>query len=389
MKPVQVLHVIASIDSSYGGPAVALEGLCGKLQTRTSRFGLLTCSSGMPLHDRENQNRFPNADLIWSKPLVRRYCWDPFLDSALRNQLNKFNVIHVHGVFNGLVSGVCRAARREKIPYILEPFGTLSDYCLNKNLWLKKISLGLFERKNIESATLVRFSSEQEKSTALKNFNIRNSIVLGHGIDNKGFDRLPMRGNLRKKLGLGDEDKLILFLGRLQPIKGLEVFLPAFLQWQRTRRERWFFAIAGPDEQGYQKKLEKILRETQDKRAFLTGPLFDEAKLEAFSDADIFCLPSLHENFGIAAAEAAACRKPILISNQTGVAQAVRDFHLGIVVAPTINGFMNGLGKMANRQDEWLAMGERGRAWVESNCQWGTIADVLMDEYMKMIKCSP
>ncbi|PIU39952.1 MAG: hypothetical protein COT00_04235, partial [Candidatus Omnitrophica bacterium CG07_land_8_20_14_0_80_50_8] len=130
---MRILHCIASIDNAYGGPAVAARGLCGALQEKGLRIALLTGSSGNHRRDQEHKSLLPGVDIFWSRPLVKRYRWDPSLSALLKSKLKQFDAIHVHGLFNGLSIDACHAARVGNKPYLLEPFGTLSDYCLQKN----------------------------------------------------------------------------------------------------------------------------------------------------------------------------------------------------------------------------------------------------------------
>jgi hypothetical protein len=75
-----VLHCIPSIEPAYGGPVVVARGLCRELSARGARVSVLAASSGSAEKDRKNASAFGKTDFVWTKPLVRRFYWEPFLE---------------------------------------------------------------------------------------------------------------------------------------------------------------------------------------------------------------------------------------------------------------------------------------------------------------------
>jgi len=384
---MRVLHCIASIQSSYGGPVAVLRGLCQGL----TRFGvsstILSCSSGDLSCDQKSVLAFSDAAFLWSHPLVKRFYWEPFLTKKLTNELKTFDLLHVHGVFSGLTSGACKAARNAGIPYILEPFGTLSPYALGKSQWLKRLRLFLGERANIEGAASLFFTSQEELQRARLNFRIRSSFVTPNGLDWSEFERLPSPGPFRKDYAIGQDEKIFLFLGRLHPIKGLEVFIPAFIHWRRSQlHSKWRLALIGPDEAGYRKKIDKLILDLRgNDMVFCAGPLYGRDRIQALVDSTVVVLPSFHENFGIAAVEGMACGKPVLVSDHVDICEVVRDFNLGEVAPLSMEGMAGALGRIVMRQNEWSRIGERARIWAKENCDWVRISEIVFHAYEEIL----
>ena len=385
---MRVLHSIPSIDPSYGGPVFAARGLSRGLMKEGISLAILTSSSGSKEIDKKNKSSFERGiDFIWFNPFVRRFYWDPFLASKIKNKIRDYDLWHIHGVFNGLAHALCGVARTYKIPYMLEPFGTLSPYCLRKSALLKKLDLILGEKKNIEGAAAVRFTSEKEEKQARIHFHIGRSFVAPLGLDLLEFALLPPRGLFRKEFGIKEKEGMILFLGRLQPIKGLEVFLPAFLRWGASQAKKWRFVIVGPDEAGYRKKLEALVSKMDARDSIVfAGALYGEDRIRAYVDSDFLTLPSFHENFGLSAAEVMACGKPVIVSDEVGLSQAVKDFGIGEVAELNLNSMIQALDRMILRESEWPAMGERAKEWVRKNYDQDVISKNILNEYRQIVE---
>lgn len=382
---LRVLHAIASIDPSYGGPHQVLRGLHRGFQNFNLKLSILTASSGDARKDRENAGRFPGTEIIFAKPVWRRYTWSLSLRRELVQRVGDFDLMHVHGVFNGLSRDAALVAREYGLPYVIEPFGTLSPYCLEKSRVLKTISLGLGERANIERASSLRFTSPQEQENAKLNFKIRDSFWVPNGISWREFEELPPRGALRRRLIVSDEERLLFFLGRLQPIKGLELLIPAFIRWRNDRGALWRLVLAGPDERGYRAQLERLVRkEMGETCVHLTGPLYGHERLEAFADADVVALVSHHENFGLSLAEGMAAGKPVLVSDRVDLAELVKQKDIGEAAELTIKGIERALDRLAGRESEWPSMGRRGREHARRHFDWQHTAEVIYKKYRQL-----
>lgn len=385
---MHVLHCIASIDASSGGPTTSARSLCKGLANRGVKSTILSCSTGDIARDQKNASAFAGANFIWSQPLIKRFYWNPLLSKKIVESICEFDLLHVYGVFNGLAAHACRAARESNTAYILEPFGTLSPYCLSKSSLKKKISLAIEERKNIEQASAIRFTSKAEWKRAAENFQVRRGFVAPIGIDWSEFKTLPARGAFRKKFQLEEDEKVLLFLGRLQPIKALEVFLPAFAKWNKSSPEakRWRCVIIGPGESGYRGELESISEKLGCGASIIfTGPLYGADRVAALADSDVVFLPSFHENFGVSVVEAMACGKPVLISDQVDVWPFVKEFDLGEVATISQDGFMVALKNISAREGEWATMGARARRWVEMHCDWDEISEIVLNVYQQTL----
>jgi glycosyltransferase involved in cell wall biosynthesis len=146
------------------------------------------------------------------------------------------------------------------------------------------------------------------------------------------FDELPEQGRFRSRLGLSDQDRLVLFLGRIEPRKGVELSMHALARVQESIPDI-HFAIAGPGDDEYIDSLHQLSADLgiQETTTF-TGYVDSNERLRALVDADVFILTSHTENFAMAAVEAMAAGTSVLLSDEVGVAPAASEADAGVSV---------------------------------------------------------
>ncbi len=127
---------------------------------------------------------------------------------------------------------------------------------------------------------------------------------------------------------------MVLFLGRLSEKKSPDLLLEAFAKLPgQMDGSGVYLVIAGPDEGGMKNRLEHLVEQSGlERRVQICGPLSGEEKWAVYRDADVFVLPSVNENFGNSAAEAAAAGTPVVVTQGCGIAPLLADV-AGLVVA--------------------------------------------------------
>jgi len=330
------------------------------------------------------------------------------LHRALAKNVKNFDLIHITSVFLSVSTLGAYYAKKFKKPYIISPHGSLMSDPLSRHSLKKKVYLNLIEKKNLKEA-VVHFLVDQEKDDYLKtNLPLKEAVVIPNGIDNKEnikkttFFNFNMsingnvdiknldfqKTNFRTKFGIGSDKKLVLFLARLHPIKGLDTLIPAFSEVIK-KNSRVVLILAGPDEINYKKEVELKIENYQlkiSKDVVFTGMLTGEDKISALQESDIFVLPSYSECLPMAVIEAMYFGLPVIVTRNVGIASFIEKAGAGIVVEKNEKQLAEAILKILNNSDLGKEMGRRGRNLVEIEFFSLKVAERWIEEYNKIIK---
>jgi len=194
---------------------------------------------------------------------------------------------------------------------------------------LKKLYDILFGNHILKNAKKIIAVTDIEKEQ-LKNFGISEEKIeiIPNGIDLEKYENLPSRGCFRKKFGIYEDEKIVLYLGRIHRIKRIDILVKAFADIIEDLDDVKL-VIVGPDD-GYLADIESLIKDLKiENNILITGPLYGMDKLEAYVDADVYVLPSSYEIWGMTIIEAMACGTPILITQNCGLADFV-DNNVGV-----------------------------------------------------------
>ncbi len=275
---------------------------------------------------------------------------NPQILSFCARRLRDYDVVHIYGLYDLFGSIAAWFCRRREIPYVLEPIGMFGPKVRSqkkKRLYRKLIGDALFE-----GASVVVANSDTERRELIDSGIPEEKIVLRrNGIDLAEFQTLPARGAFRAKHNLDDKTPLILFLGRISFIKGLDHLVKAFAQLAQVHRDARL-VIAGPDdEDGCARAVHELIEQFHlRERVRLAGPLYGDEKLQAFVDADFVVLPSRYESFGNVAAEAIASGTPVLVTDQCGIAPLIEG-SAGLVVSCDVESLRDGLKRLVEEKN--------------------------------------
>jgi len=289
-------------------------------------------------------------------PRMLRFC---------KQRARDYDLVHIYGLYDLIGSTAAWFCRRYGIPYVLEPLGMFGPKIRSRQK--KRLYRKLVGNKLFGGAQAIIATSETEREELIDGGIPDEKIVLRrNGIDLSEFQTLPVPGAFRARLAISDQTPLLLFLGRLSFIKGLDHLVKAFARLESEGH----LVIAGPDDRdGCAQTVRALIAEFHlGDRVTLAGPIYGDAKLEALVDADLFVLPSRYESFGNAAAEAIACGTPVLITDRCGIAPLV-DGKAGLAVPYDVAALHKGIERLL--RDEALAAELRaGCAEVAHGLSW-------------------
>ena len=220
----------------YGGPPRSILGLCQVLRRNGVVAEVLTTtangSENLPAGRREYHG-VPVGYVPRSFP--KRFFNAAELPKRLDARLPTFDLLHIHGLWNMTVWKACAAARRHGKPYLISPRGMLDRGSMKRKATLKRIMLSAVERKNLTEAAMIHATSDEE-AESIRRFELPTPIhVVPNGVDLIKPD--PEGGlALRQRLGIGENDPVAIYLGRIAPLKRLDLLAEALRRFSRFFR---------------------------------------------------------------------------------------------------------------------------------------------------------
>jgi len=390
---VRILHVISTLAPASGGPTHVLRGLASAQADAGHEVTLCTTDRDNPVRHKLPTSYFETfcSDQVILK--VFRVIYGPLLLSPgmaqwLRKNLSKFDVTHIHGLYRFPPTYAAYEARKQAVPFVIRPHGSLDPYVYAKSsasLRLKRAYERWFDIPNLNAASAIHYTAEDERQRASFLALRASSFMVPNAVDWRHYERLPSRGRLRARLGLG-QTPMILFLGRLHFKKGLDLLVPAFDALRRTVPEA-HLVIAGPENDAYGLTVRAWVRERGlGNVVHFVGSLDGPDVVQAYVDADVFALPSYTENFGMAVVEAMACGVPVVISDQVNIHSHVTEVGAGCVTRCDSQELTQALNAMLQYRDGLREMGRAGRRLVQERFTWPAIVEKLTKEYQRVLE---
>lgn len=322
----------------------------------------------------------------FSKPSsVGRFFFSPGLAAQLLRKMPSFDLLHLQGNWIFPTLSGSRTARLYGIPYILTPRGSLFPWALAQKSLKKKAYLRLFERSTLYKAARLHYTSELERRVSENAFPGIPGVVVPNPVE--GCPRNGISGAIfRRRIGVTEETPLVVFLGRLHPMKGLDLLIESARRVIADVPDA-VFALIGPDEDGHGEAIRAAVARAGLERAVrLPGAAYGQEKWEALKAADAFVFPSHRENFGMAAAEALSCGVPVVTSDAVGIAGDIREEKAGLVVERTAKGFADGVITLLRNKELRVGMGAAGRDLVARRYSPGIVAEAMIKVYEEVVE---
>jgi poly(glycerol-phosphate) alpha-glucosyltransferase len=309
--------------------------------------------------------------------------WSPNLRRIIERDIGSFDVVHSHSLWMLPNHYASAAAHSRGKPVVFTAHGVFEPWAMARSSWKKRPVAWWWQNRDLHQAACIHVNSEPEVA-GVRTYGLRNPVaIVPNGVDLAAFNNLPPRTALAERFPHLAGRKIILFLSRLHPKKGLAHLLTAWKSVAQEERD-WHLVIAGRDDGAESATRAAIDSMQLQKSVTLTGVLEGGDKLAAFSAADVFVLPSFSEGFSMAILEAMAARLPVMLTPGCNFPQAVRA-GAAIEVQPDASDTQRGLRQLIDMNDtDRRAMGQRGRALVESHYSWDALASQMMQLYRWM-----
>lgn len=307
-------------------------------------------------------------------PAKNKYSFSLKLNKWLRDNLMRFDVIIIHGLWQYTSYGTFKTWYRlknigEYVPALyLMPHGMLDPYFQKaKTRRLKSIRNSIFwyflESKVVNNIDGLLFTCQQELLLARKtftNYRPKKEINIGYGIQAPPEYNIEQIKKFIKKCPEAAKSKYLLFLSRVHEKKGVDILIKAYDSLYQENSQLPILIVAGPGmNTNYGKKLKAM---SEGLPIYFPGMINGDEKWGAFYGCEAFVLSSHQENFGIVVAEALACSKPVLISDQVNIYKEIENGNAGLIAPDTIEGAITLL-------KQWLSLTKKNKIELSENAR--------------------
>lgn len=379
---MKIVHVIPNVGASSFGPAQVVLHLA-KEQLRLGHESRIWCLDGEA--DRRWAAEFCGYDLqriegfAVSAPRPLRMSRE--MERAALRETGEIEVMHQHALWTGVSRVPSLLRRRCGVPAVVSPHGALEEWALKKSRWKKAVALSLYERSNLRHAACLHACSEQEVP-GLRAFGLNNPVaVIPNGIGSSWLMSEGDGARFRDRFGIPREKRILLYLSRITPVKGLPLLIEA-LTAVRRQLDDWTVVIAGGDQFGHLSEVqEAVSRRRLGEHVVFTGLLDGQDKRDAFAAAELFVLPTRREAAPVVVLEALGAGVPVVTTKGAPWEDLVRH-RCGWWVEVDSGAIAEALkAAMGKGPEELRFMGGRGKELVAFRYSWERSAEMTVELY--------
>lgn len=372
---MKVLHVVPSFHPAYvyGGPIRSTFELCRNLVKLGCEVRVLTTDANgltQTLNvEKSREVELPEGFRVRYCPRRQRHSVSPTLVRLLPSYIRWADVVHLTGVYNFPTFPTIWRSRSLRKPLIWSPRGALQRWEGSSRIGAKKVWDSLWYHTADRADLTMHVTSDQECRETWARFPKLRMAMIPNGVDVPA-DLKPIE---RK------EELRLLFIGRLDPKKGIESLLEACSLVGSELK--WRLAIAGWGSPDYVSQLKARIHALGiEQRVELLGEVLSEAKKGLFESSDVTLVPSHTENFAIVVAEALAHGVPVIASKGTPWSR-LEDLKCGLWVdndPKTLADAIRRINTMPLRD-----MGSKGREWMRKEFSWQSVTEQMRDLYRR------
>lgn len=388
---MKVLHVIPSVASVRGGPSFAIFAMVKALREQGIEAEIATTNDNgpnlleVPLNQRIEYEQVP----VWFFPRfspkaasVREFAFSSQLTRWLWQNVDEYDLLHIHAIFSYPSTAAKAIARFKRIPYIVRPGGHLCEWSLQQGAAKKQLYLTLIKRNHLDHCQGIHYTTEQEQQESSLLGLQAPGFVLPHGLSLP--EAIPdARYKLRQLLNVPDDEPVILFMSRLHPKKGLDYLIPAL---GKLAHQRFSFVLAGSGSPEYEADVDALLVSAGIRdRTYLSGFVEGAKKDLLLQGADFFALTSHSENFGVAVLEAMAASLPVIVTPGVALASVVNQHQVGCVVQQDIAAISTAIDYCLNHPQQAKKMGNCARQLIREHYSWESVSAKLVKVYTSIL----
>lgn len=389
---MKLLVVVPSLGAVYGGPSKSVIELAQALGksgidvdlVSTNVNGKDTIDAPIKTWIQREHYRFQ----VFPCKTINDYKLSLSITQWLFQHIREYDIVQTNAIFSVPNLPAYLACRQHNVPYVVIPRGMLEPWALSYKATKKKIYYKLFEQPALQRASAIQMLASTE-AQQIYPLNLKTPLVISpNGIHQQDFDALPTGHTFYKKFPETKDKKLLLFLGRIDPKKGLDLLATAFGK-VKTQFPNAHLVIAGPDNIGFSPTAKQYFADNQCSDAVtFTGILTGQMKYSALAAADYYIAPSYSEGFSMSVLEGMAAGLPCIITTGCNFPEAA-EARVAHVVPIDANAITGALLDCFSNPETASAMGKRARQFIFQNYTWDQIAQNLTAVYQNILDKQP
>jgi glycosyltransferase involved in cell wall biosynthesis len=393
---LKILFVVPCYQPAtrFGGPIKSIHALANELATQGAQIEVFTTNSNGPY-----DLAVPCGKATWFDQVrvtyfqVRRprgYFFAPALRRELRKRIRDFDLVYIAWLYVYTTAVAASECRRQKIPYVISPRGMLDKNAILQRSRLKKLFyISVIERSNLRGARAVHFTSAGERENAIVPIPAEMSLIIPNGIEISHHE-IAFAGHRPKlDLRIPDDRRVVLFLGRLSYIKGLDLLVtawPLVIQAQPTAH----LVLAGPDDEMLYDAIRRDLeRKGLSHSMSYRGIVDQEEKSLLLERCAVLVSPSYLESFGMSIVEAMAQGKPVVITDRVNIFREIDAAGAGLVTGCDADGLAKAIIAVLEDQPRAAEMGKAGQALVTAQFELSAITRRMREAFDSLVARPP
>lgn len=374
---MKVLHVSDCIDPSVGGgTAERTFQLAMALQRAGEECTILCTDYGL---GERRRAELKNINLIAVPTLFKRFLLPKLCFRKIQSLVRDTDLVHVTGHWSVLGAVVCFFALRLGKPYVYCSAGSLIIF--GRSALLKKLYNFIIGVRIVKGASRCIAVTELECKQFVDYGIDRSKIVLLPNGIHPDHSLVPMPDNFRARYGL-ESNCILLFLGRLSPIKGPDLLLSAFAKIS-IMFPTCQLVFAGPDSELGPSLRSNTKANGLSHRVIFTGYLSGQDKEDALAAADLLVVPSRQEAMSLVALEAGLRGTPVLLTDQCGFDEVER-VGGGLVVSVNDDALASGLQALLSDPELLARKGSNLREVVLKSYTWDGLTQNILQLYKEL-----
>lgn len=391
---LRIVHVVPGLDPAAGGPSRCVLGLaraqaaCGPSVELVAGGKALKDSVGIVEPTVSTSTGYDSL-LVHYGPLITRHFSIPAprLTVALHRAIEAADIVHIHSLWNGMITQAGWHARWCHKPVVLSPHGMLDAHNMRRRGRFKQWYLRLVEQRNLDALAGFHFLDETERAGCdwLSPARERPAIIQPNGLDLEGLRQrhATVPADLPARAVADRTARDLVFLGRLNVIKGLELQLAALAD-VRSAGQPVHLHWIGPDD-GEWPNLRQLAASLGVAEALhWHGPLYGDERLDWLRAADAVLLTSHYECNSVMAAETLAVGGVLLATDtchldRAAMAGAAR------VVPRAREPLSAALLDLLQDEEAARSLREGGTAFARAELDWGPLAARMLDFYRELL----